>query len=976
MLSVLKTDHSISFLLYLSNIDNNSLNCNLTALWFVFYVEIKNKHEHPVLLIKWIISLGNSLMDVPTIVLIIGVGQYKEENIPALPGAPSDAILFARALKNWCAEPVISIFLNSLATNTAIDSYFEHIEKITESFKFVFYFCGHGFRSQEPLPSSHLVLYDSKILEGKCHDALQLDSLVQKIHQIKACETYLFIDACYLRLNNIIHPSLNEELLGEEFKRSFFCLLSSGNQESFEDSQEDYGYFTQALLKSLSIHRSANLSPVVIVREICCALQEKRLPIPEMYNIDTQEMRFLPLTLPSTIQNGFINRPKLVAELQDILVQCQSKILVLTGEVGIGKTSFVQQLAADACHIFYLSLSPMESNLEALDRAIKEKFSSIIPDLQTKASLEECLASINHFFPAALLIVDHLAFEDQSSLIQFLSELSHLKTRFVLVLKGSLNHEGLVHEWQLPPFTLEETGLFITSTGRLDLMAHCELIHLMAKGNPQKIVESISLSLPSNLSTDEVNRMIIALYSVITFIDEDLFCRLFKLSPVTLVFFKDVGLIVWEEAAWRIHDFLAELARTNKMPVDRVAALRYFSQQYAQIEQDRATANMLISAILRLGYEPEVEPALQQAFFQLFQHGKKSLADLVKAAAIFADRGVITEAGLLLVDCLMDLGEFGAARKLLMLKALSIQTDIFVRLRQAHFFWRLGLFEKSIAAASQLLEDSHARSIHAAGYLHRGTAHFLSGNLSLAQEDFSQAVALTKEPNLLGWSKCMQGTIIGLLNNEISKAKKLLLSGIRSLVKCKDLRGAWLGWNNLGELSWKTHEYSMAQAYLEKAFEISNKLEILSMQLESLRNLFHLTLRTEGPFCVSMTHLFSQLMRFDLSDCEKDEKVQLFNTLATVHIFRGEIDKAILLLRLLIKLTARMYSQYHTYTLGNLALLFQYYEKGEKADIYLERAIALAKKHNHLLAIRQIKDDFTQFSKGQINALPLTFQSL
>jgi hypothetical protein len=68
-----------------------------------------------------------------------------------------------------------------------------------------------------------------------------------------------------------------------------------------------------------------------------------------------------------------------------------------------------------------------------------------------------------------------------------------------------------------------------------------------------------------------------------------------------------------------------------------------------------------------------------------------------------------------------------------------------------------------------------------------------------------------------------------------------------------------------------------------------------------------------------------------------------------------------------------MYPQYHTYTLGNRALLFQYYEKGEKAGIYLEKAVVLAKKYNHLLAIRQIKDDFTRFLNRQINALPLTF---
>jgi hypothetical protein len=217
-----------------------------------------------------------------------------------------------------------------------------------------------------------------------------------------------------------------------------------------------------------------------------------------------------------------------------MLVQLQSKILIITGEAGIGKTFFVQQLASDVCHIFYLSLSSMESHLEALDRAIKEKFTSMIPDLQTKASLKERLACVNHFFPSALLIVDHLDFGDlgnQEYLIKFLSELAHLKTRFILVSKVSLNLKMEVHEWQMPPFTLEETGLLISWAGHLELMSHSELIHLMARGRPQKIVESISLNLPSNLSKDEVNRTIVALYSVIAFIDGDLFCRSFKIKP-------------------------------------------------------------------------------------------------------------------------------------------------------------------------------------------------------------------------------------------------------------------------------------------------------------------------------------------------------------------------------------------------------------------------------------------------------------
>jgi hypothetical protein len=169
-----------------------------------------------------------------TIAIVIGISEYKQEEISPLPVAHLDALNFARALKSWgIPEDNIFLLLNAEAKKQKLDHLFLEISAREDEFKLIFYFCGHGYRTFEDIPQSHLIFHDTFLEEGKCINSLLLDNLFEKINKLSSLENYVIMDACSLRINKIVHPKLEQEIRGDKKSRkSLFCLLSSGIEES------------------------------------------------------------------------------------------------------------------------------------------------------------------------------------------------------------------------------------------------------------------------------------------------------------------------------------------------------------------------------------------------------------------------------------------------------------------------------------------------------------------------------------------------------------------------------------------------------------------------------------------------------------------------------------------------------------------------------------------------------------------------
>ena len=288
-------------------------------------------------------------MYIETIAIVIGVSYYLQDDITSLPAAEIDAVNFARSLKNWgIPEENILLLLNQEANIKVVDNFFAKLSKKKENYKLLFYFCGHGHRSSlSEIPKSYLIFYDSHLKPDACLNSFNLDFFIERIAKMSVVESYIFIDACHLRINTFVNPQLEEEIRGKSIShKSLFCLLSSGIEKSFENMNEKYGYFTRSLLNSLCRIRKSEGSPTQFLHNIQNEMIKEDLPLPDMVNFGNQKISFLPDIDFLIDSHGKIYRYKFISKIQDALIQTQNKVISLFGDEGSGKTTICQWLAS------------------------------------------------------------------------------------------------------------------------------------------------------------------------------------------------------------------------------------------------------------------------------------------------------------------------------------------------------------------------------------------------------------------------------------------------------------------------------------------------------------------------------------------------------------------------------------------------------------------------------------------------------
>jgi tetratricopeptide (TPR) repeat protein len=891
-------------------------------------------------------------MDIPTIVLVIGINKYQDKLIPSLKGASSDAVLFARALKNWgIPEANITLFLDDQATKSNIENYFSALKKIKAPFKFVLHFCGHGQRLSTPMPRSYLLLHDSS---STGENSFPLDTITERIRALNTSEVYVFIDACQLMINNILNPNLEDEINGKSISKSFYCLLSAGLDSSFEDVAEgvagEYGYFTDSLLRCLATHRNSTLSSSTLLNWINQELNNKALPLTDMYNIRTSEIAFLPLTRASYKGGDIVVRPTLLSDLQNALAFRNNKIVALTGEAGSGKTSLVHQLVSDSLHSFYISLGQGPSNLsEIIFRKFKNKIRYLTPALK----LDELLEAIHQVFPAALLIIDnYVCFQD-------LGVLRASRLKFLLVCK-QMFYEKNICEYKLPPFSPLETSLLLNSAE----IPVWDLIYLSAKGNPRKLKNLSTLEMPFIPKKAAVKKAIHALFSVRFVIDRPLFCKLFGIEENLLSFLEKVEILNVHESGWKPSEFVDYLAHYEKMLSDRAMALKYWHlllrrhKRSDKLSQKRELSYQYVLALRHLGYDLAVDNYLEQIILD-FSSLKEGVI-LKEAASIFINEQEASQACLTLTNVLMERVEFELAEQLLQIPLRSSKHMPNFRLAKGHFLWRTGYVNEAQELFEDIINETFNKPMLSQLHFQRGITYFLKAQWKDAYQDFHQSKSLSKDISLQGWALCMLGTIQGLSQTHPKEAQQLFEEGIQLLTKNNNQRGIWLGWNNLAEVYWKYGDYTKASACITKALEVCKDNEPLKLQ--SLGNLLQIEARMSGFSSTATGQLIQMIKNINCNHCEWFQAVELFNNLITIHLFRREVDEALLLMKgIHPEITGCKLMD--VYTFANMALISLAQQNKTLAFEYLEKAMQLTTKTQSLLIQKQIKEDFELFQK-------------
>ncbi len=206
--------------------------------------------------------------------VVIGIGDYQDENIRDLRFTVKDAQGFYNILRNdkygRVPEENIRLLLNEQATvkniKTALRTWLK--TNTGEEDSVLIYYAGHGARQEG---DTYWVTHDAN-LNDLYSSALSSTTIVEMLKQIKSKRLVTFLDACHSA--DLVKPGLRETApLGISFEKfsgegRVTISASDGKQYSLELEEYGHGVFTYYLLKGLKGAADMDDDTIIDVDEI------------------------------------------------------------------------------------------------------------------------------------------------------------------------------------------------------------------------------------------------------------------------------------------------------------------------------------------------------------------------------------------------------------------------------------------------------------------------------------------------------------------------------------------------------------------------------------------------------------------------------------------------------------------------------------------------------------------------------------
>jgi tetratricopeptide (TPR) repeat protein len=530
-----------------------------------------------------------------TLAVIIGISSHSQKEISNIPGAEVDAVHFARALRNWgIPEDNIILLLNEEANKKNINTLLDFLPEVEGIDKLVFYFCGHGWRTQGKIPQSHLFLYDTHIEQNCPANSLPLDNFFEKLACTPFHESYIFVDACHLRVNHFLNPKLQSEIQGKtDSHKSIFCLLSSGIEKSFENGRQPYGYFTRSLLRNLANMRPSEVSPTQLYRKILTDLINEGLPQPDMFNYGNHHIAFFPKETFLFDQSGNLYRTSFLAKIQDALIQQNPKMIVIYGDENCGKTTLCQSLASEKTKTLYFEIPPFP----------EESFNpKIFLENEIFQALGCRLEELDTTTPYYLIILDQVERINDKQLALLLETAAKLtNTQFLLASRRPIESKApLLH---IPiPLLSEEEGKALAqqfASGYSESELHS--IYLISRGNPLRI-QQIAIKGRDSESIDyhSLTKAIAAIHSCEVLYDRELFEQVFHLKKGVIDLLERSGLLFPYGDGLAASRFLLEYAKRQSLEADPQEVATYRQLQTKAPGRQPAIAKSIIFGLIFL----------------------------------------------------------------------------------------------------------------------------------------------------------------------------------------------------------------------------------------------------------------------------------------------------------------------------------------------------------------------------------------
>ncbi|MEN6621441.1 MAG: caspase family protein [Smithella sp.] len=193
------------------------------------------------------------------VALIIGIGKYREEKIPAIKYAVRDAEVMAKYLENLggISKANIQILINEKASKSDIQAYIEDWlpRRINENSTVFIYYAGHGAPGEQG-KSAYIVPYEGQ--PDFPSQLYTLQSLYNSLGKLKAKEVVVLLDSCFsgVKGRSVTHAGARPLVMKPADilplnNKVIVIAGASGNQMSSDYDRAKHGLFTYGILKGL-----------------------------------------------------------------------------------------------------------------------------------------------------------------------------------------------------------------------------------------------------------------------------------------------------------------------------------------------------------------------------------------------------------------------------------------------------------------------------------------------------------------------------------------------------------------------------------------------------------------------------------------------------------------------------------------------------------------------------------------------------
>lgn len=919
-----------------------------------------------------------------TIALVIGISDYRDAAFHQIPGASADSSRFAASLVKWGlpADWIYHISQEKATKAEIIKAFYSLRAEFDVEAKFLLYFAGHGVREPVSFGShleSSLVLYDTNA-QDVFGTGLRLVELMQLIRALKPVQTFLFIDACSLRLNRLINPLNDSDIFSTSNSKGFFCMFSSGVKPSYEDVEKKSGYFTTALLKAIGeLHQTKAPSCHDILKRVEKSLVEQNLPAPEAYHVGSSQIWPLENTY-SVVKASISHQSPALVERRDALNSIQTAlaskkcpVIWMWGEAGLGKTVIAEQFCKKEPQAIYISIKSLPSLplvFQSIIEQIRARKSELFFNRPSDSLLTGALEHVKEMQPDSVIILDHLDRLDANDVQEVLSHFDSVELATLIVTRHSYGKKLFVKraasliQMQAASFSPEEVEELIEQSGLQNSLSGVlvNMTHGNALKTRQMLVKLSGQATPleGKMSRESI-KSIKAIIACGGFLDEALFCQIYDLKQTSLSTLAQFGLIRYTKEGCFPHDVLEELVDKNEWKLDLKKAASYWDLQVSHTPFNRLACRSLVLMVGTIKDCTAYKNTLGMCLGTLNEREYCSfLLDLVEIFTRYKWDDLLLQAS----DYLVDHEEYQRSGEVLqhLVYATNTATKHHATKNEIRRLVWIGQYIEAIKLYSEVNDACKTEALQVAMRNHVGIAEFFIGNIDKARALFQANFSLkgVDDERELGITKYMLGLIMTYRNENMEDAKKLIEASILIFESTKFYHWIIVGLNGLADLSYSLKEWQQALFSLQKAHTFAKALQNNTFLIFTLKNIARVQLRLFGPQSDEVTGTIREmeaLLKEVLKTGPNWATMWAQNVLCTVYAHRKEPLKMLSHIHDVAKLTEH-YDECHIFSLSNLGHLAALNNEGELARQYYGKAYDLCRKVHNPFAIVEIRQDF------------------